>query len=128
MNLINSIKLYKSSGIRDISSRLLKDGLSALPEQIKFIFNLSLSKCSIPKSWNEVKVTPIPKNGDMSDINNIRPISQTPIIGKLLEKHVNEQIVTYLEDNKLLYPYKVVFIKSSPPSNQYLIWYMTYIC
>ena len=34
MNLINSIKLYKSSGIRDISSRLLKDGLSALPEQI----------------------------------------------------------------------------------------------
>ena len=120
MNLINSIKLYKSSGIRDIGSRLLKDGLSALPEQIKFIFNLSLSKCSIPKSWKEAKVTPIPKKGDMSDINNIRPISQTPIIGKLLEKHVNEQIVTYLEDNKLLYPLQGGFRKKQSTSNQYL--------
>ena len=56
-------------------------------------------------------MTPIPKTGDMSDINNIRPISQTPIIGKLLEKHVNEQIVTYLEDNKLLYPLQGGFRK-----------------
>ena len=79
MNLINSIKLYKSSGIRDISSRLLKDGLSALPEQIKFIFNLSLSKCSIPESWKEAKVTPIPKK-----VICLTSITLGPLVKRLL--------------------------------------------
>ena len=61
---IDNIKICKSSGIHGISSRSLRDGLSAIPEQISCIFNLSLSTCIVPKCWKEAKVTPIPKKGE----------------------------------------------------------------
>lgn len=102
LKLINGIKIYKSSGIPDISSRLLKDALLAIPKQVTFLFNLSLNKAIFPESWKTGFITPIPKKGDITDINNIRPIAITPILGKLLEKHVTANITKFLEDNKLL--------------------------
>ena len=83
--LINSISTYKSSGIQQISSRLLKDALLAIPEQLVFLFNLSLDTGIVPEAWKEGTVSPIVKKGDATNVNNLRPITQTPIIGKLLE-------------------------------------------
>ena len=53
--------------------------------------------------WKIATVTPIPKGGVLSNVNNIRPISLTPLPGKLLERYIHSKLVPFLEDNKLLY-------------------------
>ena len=47
-------------------------------------------------------MTPIFKKGSKSDINNYRPISVIPLVSKVLEKLVYDQLYHYLNDNKLL--------------------------
>ena len=103
INLINSISTNKSSCIDKLPARLLKDALLAIPKQITQLFNISLTTGIFPDAWKEGKITPIPKKGNTSNINNIRPITQTPIIGKLLERYVANHVKEYLEKNKLLY-------------------------
>ena len=103
IGLICDISTYKSSGIKAISSRLLKDALLAIPTQITFLFNLSLNTGIVPDDWKEDKVSPIVKKGDATNVNNLRPITQTPIIGKLLERYVTDHITHFLDSNNLLY-------------------------
>ena len=47
------------------------------------------------------RVTPIPKKGDITLMNNLRPISNTPLPSKLLEKYVNNIIYKHIESNNL---------------------------
>ena len=57
-------------------------------------------------------VTPIPKNGDVTNLNNITPITLTPVIGKLLEKYINDTVVEFLETNDNLYKHQDGFRKN----------------
>ena len=89
--------------MNNISSRLVKDTILAIPKQITYLFNASIKTGMFPDSWKMGRVTPIPKNGDVTNLNNIRPITLTPIIGKLLEKYMNDKVVEFLETNDYLY-------------------------
>ena len=100
--LVKDIDICKSSGVADVSSRLLKDGFIALIEQLTFILNLSLKTGGFPDVWKVARVRPIPKTGDLTNVNNIRPISLTALPGKLLERYIHTNLVYFLEENKLL--------------------------
>ena len=100
---VKEINIYKSSGLPNINSRLLKDGVMALIDQFTFVLNLSLKTGIVPDTWKLGTITPIPKSGALNDVNNIRPISLTALPGKLLERHVHTQLVSFLEENNLLY-------------------------
>ena len=41
------------------------------------------------------------KKGVKSDLNNYRPISVIPVVSKVFEKIVYDQLYQYLNDNKL---------------------------
>ena len=103
IKLVKEINIYKSSGLPNINSRLLKDGFMALIDQFTFVLNLSLKTGIVPDTWKLGTITPIPKSGALNDVNNIRPISLTALPGKLLERHVHTQLVSFLEENNLLY-------------------------
>ena len=65
---------------------------------------LSLEIASIPLEWKSANVTPIPKNGDDSVLNNYRPISVLPIVAKVMERIVFDQIYNFLQHHSLLTP------------------------
>ena len=100
--LVKDIDICKSSGVSDVSSRLLKDGFIALIEQLTFIWNLSLKTGVFPDVWKVAMVRPIPKTGDLTNVNNIRPMSLTALPDKLLERYIHTNLVYFLEENKLL--------------------------
>ena len=103
IKLIESINTSKSSCLDKLPSKLLKDALLAIPSQITHLFNMSLITGIFPDAWKEGKISPILKKGNITEVNNLRPITQTPLIGKLLERYVTDHITNYLESNNLLY-------------------------
>ena len=54
--------------------------------------------------WKQAKVVPLLKKGDPLIPKNYRPVALLPILSKLLEKVIFQQIVEYLDRNKLLNP------------------------
>jgi hypothetical protein len=57
------------------------------------------------------RVTPIYKNGAITDPFNYRPISTLSPFAKVLEKLVYKQLQSFLERNNILYKYQFGFRK-----------------
>ena len=49
-----------------------------------------------PSAWKHDTVTHIFESGDRNDVNNFRPISLLPILSKVMEKIVAQQLTTFL--------------------------------
>ena len=47
-------------------------------------------------------MTPIPKDGDLTDVNNFRPIAILPIMSNILEHLIHTKTMEYLERNDIL--------------------------
>ena len=100
--LLSSIKNDKPAGKDDLDGKLLKMVASDVAGPVCHIFNASIASGIFPVRWKEAKVTPLPKNiNENFSGKNSRPISLLPILSKLLEKIVTEQIQGFFMVNKL---------------------------
>ena len=67
------------------------------------IFNQIWNSGTIPPTWKEATVVPIPKpNRDTSDPTNYRPIALTSCLCKTMERLVNSRLTWELESKNLL--------------------------
>ena len=63
------------------------------------IFNVSLRSGIVPGAWKLANVTPIPKVTPPTQIDrDLRPISVTPTVSKVLESFVGQWMLQELED------------------------------
>jgi hypothetical protein len=92
----------KSTGIDNDCIRLLKLAAPIICHPLAYICNLSMFTSVFPSKWKVAKVTPIYKDGDKSDVSNYRPISVLPILSKILERAVHDQLYNYLTCNNIL--------------------------
>ena len=99
---IKNLKITKPSGIPDISTRVLKDALWILAHQFTWLLNMIIRTASIPFEWKKSKISLIPKDGDLTDVNNFRPIAILPVVSKIMEHLVQAQTMLYLEENNVL--------------------------
>ena len=68
------------------------------------IFNISLENSKFFDDWKTTRLTQIFKDGEKSDKSNYRRISVLPVISRLFEKLVFNQLYQYLDHNDLLSP------------------------
>ena len=106
---MGKFKTSKSFGLDLISSYFLKIGMPILASPLSQLFNLSMSQGLFPDSWKIARVAPIHKTGPTDDQSNYRPISVLPVVSRLFEKLVFDQMYTFLNDNKLLYSKQLGF-------------------
>ena len=99
---IKSLKNTNSKGSDGIAYRFLIDSLPVLAFYILVIINTSIVTGKYPDPWKHPYIAPIFKSGDANDVTNYRPISLLPIISKILEKIVANQLMVFLENNNLL--------------------------
>ena len=102
LRVIREINTSKSSGLENISSFVVKEAFGILVPEITHMYNLSIKSTKFPKAWEKALVVPIPKQGNLTKVQNFRPISLLPLPGKILEKLVHKQLVSHLESDKLL--------------------------
>ena len=101
---INNINIYKSSGINNISSRILKDIWQLFPELLLSIVNKAILNGTFHKAWKHGTVIPIPKIPNPRQVGDLRPITLLPLPVKIMERLIHNKLYPYLEENDILTP------------------------
>ena len=99
---LQKMKQTKSTRIDDLPTGMLKDCRTLISTPLAFIINISLQTLTVPSEWKTALITPIHKKGTQTDENNYRPISILPVVSKILEKAVQQQLMDHLESNDLV--------------------------
>ena len=100
--IISNIEVDKSSGVEDLSCKVLKDAFSSVSHVLLHIMNLSIATATVPDSWKQATILPLEKVTNATSASDFRPISLLPLPGKILERVVSNQMTGYLESNNLL--------------------------
>ena len=111
MNILDNFDTNKAAGIDGLSGIFLKDGAKMLSKPIYDLINLSISLSSVPESCKVAKLKPLFKKGSKLEPKNFRPISLLPLISKVLEKVIHDQMQTFLTDTNIIYCYQSGFRK-----------------
>lgn len=96
---------FKSSSCTDVygmSVMVLKSCILSIALPLAFLVNLCLSQGIFPANLKVAKTIPIYKKGDPSLPKSYRPISIIPVIAKVFETVMYQQLITYFERNELL--------------------------
>ena len=103
--MIAKLKNGHAHGRDKLDSTTIKLAAPVILPSVTHIINLSLCHATFPAKWKIARIVPVlkAKGLDTSHPKSFRPISQLPVISKLTERAVQQQLLTYLEDNKLLH-------------------------
>ena len=86
-----------------ISAKLLKLILPTILPQLKHFLNLCITNNVFPSSLKTAVITPVFKGGVRTLLSNYRPISVLPIISKLLETIMYNQLTMFIAEHDLLF-------------------------
>ena len=77
---------------------------------------------TLPHDWKQANITPIFKKGCCTEPGNYRPVSLTPVICKLMESVIRDQIMNHLRNNLLLSESQFGFRKGRSCALQLINW------
>ena len=126
--IIGDLKPKTSTGVDNISNKLMKFVKNVISEPLSIIINQMLKLGIFPDSLKISKVVPLYKKDDQTNLSNYRPISLLPSISKIFEKVLLEQLTTYLDNNNLIHNHQYGFRKrhSTEYAALHIVDYLNY--
>jgi hypothetical protein len=121
--LYNVIKNISSTavGIDGISIRMIKPLVNVLlssichllifMSSICHLLNYSLQNSTFPDTWKRSLITPVPKVPLPQSASDFQPISILPVLAKIIEKVVYDQILLFINENDICDPLQSGFRK-----------------
>ena len=103
IKITNTLKPKTSSGYDELSTKLLKHIINEIIDPITHIINQSLLTGIVPDKMKIAKLVPIYKSKDPTELTNYRPISLLPVISKILEKVMFNNVVNFMNKQNLFY-------------------------
>ena len=94
-NIISSLKTSKSSGYDNISSFFLKSAIKVLVFPLAHFFDCSFKVSMFRDCLKVVKVLPVYKSREKSELCNYRQISILSGISKVLEKAISTIVIFF---------------------------------
>ena len=105
--IVHSMKTSRSAGMDGLSIKLLKTLWKELEIPILRMVNLSIIHQKYPESLKTSKVIPLYKEAipkkTVSDPTSYRGINLVNCLGKIIDKTILQQTLTYMVDNKLIH-------------------------
>ena len=109
-DLLMKMNEKKAAGHDRICSKELKVVADKIAWQIAILFNESLETGEIPSDFKVGNIIPIFKSGkDITAPENYRGISLTPLVSKVLERIVFDEVSAFLSNRKLLSKFQFGF-------------------
>ena len=96
---LSKLNLSKASPINDIPKRLLKEFAYELSLPLTHIYNLSLRTGVFPDRWKKATITPLPKVKHGTELGELRPVSLTSDLGKILEGFITKVMIADIKEN-----------------------------
>ena len=108
-NQISKLNPKKGSVKADIPVKALIMASDIVSDYLCDIYNDSVQSNDFPHTLKLADVIPTHKKGDKTLMENYRPISLLPVVSKIFEKNMYNQIIIYID--KFLSPYLFGFRK-----------------
>ena len=98
LKLIKKLGNNTSTGNDDIDALAIKHAAGILYKPLNYVINISISKQEFIPKWKIGKLLPLYKGKglDKRDPNSYRPISLLPVVGKMIERSLQNQIMDYM--------------------------------
>ena len=106
LDIIQSLNNSSSTGVDFIDAQTIKLVKHEIVAAVTRIINLSIQTSKFPDIYKHSQIIPLKKKPSLNDLecSSYRPVNLLPIPGKIVEKAVFNQLVLYLEENKLIHP------------------------
>jgi len=100
---IGKLNTNKASVENDIPTKILKETKDIVCNHLSNIFNFSKKNHKYPQALKQADITPIHKKNETTLLKNYRPVSLIPIVSKVFERDMYDQMIIYMD--KFLSPY-----------------------
>ena len=100
--IINQMANKNSSGIDELSNKLLRSIKNEISKPLAIIINQSLQTGIFPDLLKILKIKPVCQKGDKCCFNNYRPIALLPTISKVFERVMHIKLYNYFNKHDLL--------------------------
>ena len=100
-----------SPGWDELKPSLIKMIKNYVKTPLTHIYNRSFETGIFPSELKVANVVPIFKSGDEMLFSNYRPVSVLPVFSKVLERLMYNRLITYINQNHLLYNLQFGFQK-----------------
>lgn len=107
MAAMERLRTTSAAGPDGINNKILRNLDDNSVQALTDYMNKCWKGGNIPPAWKHAKVTFIPKPGKKLDIENLRPISLTSCLGKLMEHVILTRLQNHVETHRLM-PYTMI--------------------
>ena len=106
VNLIKGLGNSKSFGRDYLDAFSLKCAVGIIAPLIRELVNSSISESTYIMKWKQARTIPILKSTEVSRLlpSSYHPISLLPVVSKLVERAVQQQLLHHFEQHNLLHP------------------------
>ena len=101
-SLLNKLDINKSVGSDGISTKVIKIIAPSLVKTTTTLICQSFIEGTFPSIWKRARIRALWKGGDRSSLGNYRPISILPVITKVIERVVYDELSNHLKNNSIL--------------------------
>ena len=93
---ITALNPKRVVGYDNIPPKILKESISIVKEPLTQLFNTSINECIFPSKLKFANVSPLFKKDDNTIKENYRPISILPVISKIFERMILQQVSAFV--------------------------------
>ena len=99
---LSTLRQNTAPGIDGLRPKVIRAIALSLSIPLSVLFQHSFDSSTFPNDWKQGVITPIYKGGRRSDPANYRPITLLPIISKVMESIVADEMTRYFEEMNIL--------------------------
>lgn len=113
IKIIGNLNSSAASGLDTISVRFVQKCKEYLNVKITELVNEMIDSCVFDDVLKIAKVVPVYKTGNKCEKTNYRPISVLPVLSKICEKVLTQQLSDYFFRNNLIHENQFGFVPKS---------------